>query len=66
MTPALRKRAELSGWLIFVLSAGFYTWAGIRAGDLISALGGVFFLLACFVFLVAFLPDRARKGNSGK
>ena len=60
MSSTMRKRAELSGWLIFVLSAGFYTWAGIRAGDLLSTLGGVFFLLACFVFLAVFLPEKRR------
>ena len=66
MNPAMRRKTELSGWLIFVISAGFYTWAGIRAGDLVSTLGGVFFLLACLVFLVAFLPERPRKAHPGE
>ena len=43
---------------MFVASAIFYTWAGLRAGDVISTLGSVLFLLACFLFLA---PMMTRK-----
>ena len=42
----------LWGWILFIVSALFFIWASLRSGDLIGFLGGFFFLLACFVFLV--------------
>lgn len=48
------RKFELWGWLLFVVSALFFTLASLRTGDVIGLLGGIFFLLACLVFLVAF------------
>lgn len=48
------ERLELWGWLLFVVSAVFFIVASLRTGDVIGLFGGVFFLLACAVFLFAF------------
>lgn len=53
-------RLELWGWILFVVSALFFIFASLRTGDIVGLLGGVFFLLACGVFLVAF---RTRSGK---
>ncbi len=67
MSKARSKRGrkfELWGWLLFVVSALFFIWASIRSGDMGSLLGGVFFLLACVVFLVGYIdPDGKDRGR---
>ena len=45
---------ELWGWILFVVSALFFVVAGIRSEDIVGLLGGVFFFIACVVFLAAF------------
>lgn len=52
------ERLELWGWILFVVSALFFIFASLRTGDVIGLLGGVFFLLACVVFLAAFRGRR--------
>ena len=43
---------NLWGWILFIVSALFFIWASLKSGDPISFLGGLFFLIACLVFLV--------------
>jgi hypothetical protein len=52
------KKYEIWGWLLFVISALFFIASSIRNGDLIGLLGGVFFLLACVVFLASYIGFR--------
>lgn len=42
----------VAGWLLFIVSALFFIAAAWRAGDLLALVGGIFFLVACFSFLV--------------
>lgn len=44
-------RYPLIGWLLFIVSAGFFIAASFRSGDPLGLAGAVFFLLACFFFL---------------
>lgn len=43
---------QLGGWILFILSASFFTAASIRVGDVLSLLGSLLFLFACFLFLI--------------
>jgi F0F1-type ATP synthase assembly protein I len=43
---------NLWGWILFMVSALFFIWASLRSGDVVSLIGGLFFLIACFVFLI--------------
>lgn len=52
------RNYDLWGWLLFVISALFFVASSIRNGDMIGLLGGVFFLLACVVFLAAYIGVR--------
>ena len=52
-----QQRWILAGWLLFIVSALFFIAASWRAGDMLALLGGVFFLLACIVFLVPVLRN---------
>ena len=47
----------LAGWLLFIVSAMFFIVSALRSGDLLALAGGVFFLVACFAFLVPFVRD---------
>ncbi len=47
----------LAGWMLFIVSALFFIVAAWRSGDGLALGGGVFFLIACFAFLVPFLRD---------
>ena len=42
---------QLWGWILFIVSALFFIAASVRAGDMLGLGGGIFFLIACFVFL---------------
>ena len=52
MTPRREWHFTLAGWLLFTLSALFFTWAAVRAGDGIAIAASLLFLVACLVFLV--------------
>ena len=62
MRQKTKLRFETAGWILFILSSLFFIWASWRAGDMLALAGGVFFFLACFVFLVPLhghrVPDR--------
>ncbi len=50
--PNPEKQLHLWGWIVFIASAICFTAASIRVGDILSLLGSLLFLLACFFFLV--------------
>jgi hypothetical protein len=57
-SPQKDKRYDLWGWILFVVSALFFIASSIRAGDMVGLLGGMFFLLACAVFLASYVGVR--------
>ena len=64
MSQPLHHRFQLWGWILFIFSAAFFMASSIRAGDPISLIGGLLFLVACFVFLVPLLAElRATSSN---
>ncbi|MCK5311713.1 MAG: hypothetical protein KAJ62_06365 [Desulfobacteraceae bacterium] len=46
---------QITGWMLFIVSALFFMASSFRSGDLIGFLGGSFFLVACFVFLIPYI-----------
>ena len=54
MKAATESKFSLVGWMLFVISALWFIAASVRAGDTVSLLGGVFFLLGCIVFLIPY------------
>jgi len=62
MDPRKEHRINLAGWVLFVISALFFTATSLRAGDMLGLMGSLFFLVACFVFLIPYaLRARAEK-----
>ncbi|MDP6704858.1 MAG: hypothetical protein QF893_00825 [Alphaproteobacteria bacterium] len=51
----MARKFNIWGWLLFLVSAGFFIGASLRNGDLLSLLGGLFFFAACILFLVPVL-----------
>lgn len=51
-TSIKNRDLELLGWLLFMVSASAYIVASV--GNFWSMLGSVFFLVACFVFVIPF------------
>jgi len=49
------KKCQIWGWGLFIISAVFFMAAAVRAGDWLGFMGSLFFLVACFVFLVPVL-----------
>ena len=54
-SPQKDKRYEISGWVLFTVSALFFIASSLRNGDIVGLLGGVFFLLACAAFLAPYI-----------
>ncbi len=52
MTPRREWQFTVTGWLLFTLSAIFFTWSAIREGDWIIICASLLFFVACLVFLV--------------
>ncbi|MEM9604247.1 MAG: cytochrome oxidase subunit III [Pseudomonadota bacterium] len=50
-----KTRCEIAGWVLFILSACGFIASSWRSGDLPSLIGGLFFLVACFVFLLPYV-----------
>jgi len=63
MRTATNRRFELAGWILFIVSAVFFTWASWRDGDPLALAGSLFFLFACLVFLV---PLHGHRGPEGE
>jgi hypothetical protein len=52
-SPQQAGKHDFWGWVLFVISALFFIASSIRTGDVVALFGGVFFLLACAVFLAS-------------
>lgn len=53
-----KEKQQLIGWCLFILSAIFYIASSIKIKDMLSLLGGLFFLFACIVFLKDLLSHK--------
>lgn len=51
----IERICRIWGWALFIASALFFIASSLRSGDMIGLFGGLFFLIACFVFLIPFL-----------
>ncbi len=57
----MAARFQILGWILFIVSALGFIGSSIRNGDTFGLIGGAFFLVACFVFLIPYaLPADKR------
>lgn len=52
------KKLQVLGWTLFIVCSFFYMASSIRNDDMIGLGGGIFFFLACLVFLVPILAGK--------
>jgi hypothetical protein len=60
------RSLHLGGWVLFIVSALFFIASGLRAGDTVGVLGGIFFLVGCLAFLVPMLRPRQVGASGGQ
>lgn len=58
------RQFQITGWLLFIVSAAFFTWSTAQAGDWIGVAASLLFLIACLVFLVPVM-DRSEGVPAG-
>ncbi|MCG8643713.1 MAG: hypothetical protein MI862_28575 [Desulfobacterales bacterium] len=51
----LKIRCEIWGWVLFIISALFFIGSSLKSKDLTALSGGIFFFIACLVFLVPYI-----------
>jgi len=49
---------QITGWILFIGSALFFTASTFKSGDILGLGGSLLFLIACFVFLWPLVSDR--------
>jgi len=49
------RQLAIAGWFLFIISALGFIWSSLKSGDIPGLIGGVFFLIACFVFLIPYV-----------
>lgn len=49
------RQLAIAGWILFIISALGFIWSSFKSGDVAGLIGGIFFLIACLVFLVPHL-----------
>jgi len=50
---------SLWGWIAFIVCAGFFIAASVKAGNILFLTGSIIFLSACVVFMIPLM----KKGN---
>jgi len=45
-------KAQLWGWILFVICGVLFTYSGVRAQDIVTIAASIIFLLACVVFMI--------------
>lgn len=62
MTAKNKFRFELAGWILFTLSAAFFTYSSLKAGDPAAVAGSALFFVACLVFMRPLLSSQKCSG----
>ncbi len=57
----MAEKFQILGWVLFIVSACAFIASSLRSGDMLGLVGGVFFLIACFVFLIPYRLARRRE-----
>lgn len=61
MTVLAKARFEFAGWILFTLSAAFFTLSSMKSGDVAAIAGSLLFLVACFVFMWSLISGLAKR-----
>nr|WP_319576717.1 hypothetical protein [uncultured Desulfobacter sp.] len=57
---------QIVGWVLFVLCALFFLGSGLKNKDMLTIIGSLLFLIACFVFIYPLLTFSEEQANTDK
>jgi hypothetical protein len=46
------RKFQLSGWILFIVCAGFFMASAINTDDILVLVGSIIFLSGCVVFII--------------
>ncbi len=49
---------QIAGWILFIICAIFFVASSLKNHDILTFIGGVFFLIACIVFLIPLVRSK--------
>ena len=58
------KNFQLSGWILFLVCAGFFIASAIKTGDILVLAGSIIFLGGCVVFIIPMVIKGKQDGSS--
>ena len=59
-------KCQLAGWILFIICAIFFIASSLKNHDILTFIGGVIFLIACFVFLIPLVRSNKKVENDTK
>jgi len=54
---------QVAGWILFIICAIFFIASSLKNHDTLTFIGGVIFLIACFVFLIPLVRSNKKAGH---
>ena len=61
LSPRSTWYLTFGGWLLFTVSAIFFSVEAVRSGSVIAVLASLSFLVACFLFIIPAVLNRPGK-----
>ena len=58
------KKFHLSGWILFLVCAGFFIASNIEVGNPLGLTGSIIFLVACVAFIIPLVIRGSRDEKS--
>jgi len=55
------RRFQLSGWILFIVCAGFFIASAIHSHDALYLIGSIVFLVACVLFIIPLVTGKTRR-----
>jgi membrane-bound ClpP family serine protease len=46
------RKFHLSGWILFIVCAGFFIASATKADDILGLAGSIIFLIGCVLFII--------------
>jgi hypothetical protein len=46
------RKFQLSGWILFIVCAGFFIASAIKTDDILVLVGSIIFLSGCVIFII--------------
>jgi len=54
----MEQKFNLSGWILFIVCAGFFIASALKAGDIWYLIGSIIFLIGCILFIIPLISKK--------